>query len=373
MTNAPDVIVVGGGAIGLAVAWYAARGGVSVELYERGPLAGEATGASAGILAPLAESSSPGPFVDLALAGLLAFRDDIDTLRDDSGLEPEYRRTGVLRLATDSAGVTELREAAAWQANAALDLRWLEPRQVAALEPGLAPCAGALLSPHEGHIVPARLAAALAGAAAGRGAVLRHYAPAHPWIENGQLAGVVVDGERRSAGRVVLAAGAWSSSWADAVGVTLPVRPVKGQMMLLRAVPRPLRHVVFVGHGYLVPRGDGTIYAGATQEETGFDRRVTVAGLRELAEMTAAILPALTDAEVVHTGTGLRPGIADGLPVLGPAPRDERLLLAAGHFRNGILMSLVTGRIIAAQLQGRVPEIDLAPFSAERFASVAAQ
>ena len=371
MTNSPDVAIVGGGVIGCATAWYLARGGARVELFESGPLGGEATAASAGILAPLAESIAPGPFVELAVAGLRAFEEDILTLQEESGLDPEYRAGGVLRLAVNEADARVLREAASWQANAQLDLRWLDPRQVASLEPGLAACAGGLLSPREGHVNPPRLTAALAAAAAQCGAVLReHSAAPLPWVEGGRLRGLTVGGERRPAGTVALAAGAWSGSWADALGLRIPVRPVKGQMLLLRAVPPPVRHVVFAGHGYLVPRVDGTVYVGATQEEAGYDRRVTAAALHELTALAAALAPALADAELVRAGAGLRPGTADGLPVLGPAPGIAGLILAAGHFRNGVLMSLVTGRIVAALASGRAPEVPLEAFSATRFAGV---
>lgn len=367
-----EVAIVGGGVIGLAAAWALTRAGARVELFERGALAGEATAASAGILAPLAESVTPGPFVELALAGLHSFPEEIEALKDDSGLDPEYRRCGVLRLGLDAAAAESLRSAAAWQANAKLDLRWLEPRQIASLEPGLTPCEGGLLSPNEGHIHPARLAAALAAAAAHRGAVLHEHAAAPlPWIEGGRLRGLLVDGEQRGYDRVLLAAGAWSGAWAETAGVTVPVRPIKGQMLLLRAIPPPVRHVVFAGHGYLVPRADGTVYVGATQEEAGFDRRVTAEGIHELAGVAAALAPTLRDAEFIEAGAGLRPGSADGLPVLGPAPGHDNLLLAAGHFRNGILMSLITARIIAALATGNEPPLDLTPFSAGRFEQAA--
>lgn len=366
-----DVAIVGGGVIGCAAAWYLARAGARVELFERGALGGEATAASAGILAPLAESATPGPFVELALAGLRAFAEDIPALLDESGLDPEYRVSGVLRLALSEAEALALRRAAGWQANAGLDLRWLEERQIASLEPALTACTGGLLSPREGHINPPRFVAALAAAAARAGAVLHEYsATPLPWLNNGEVCGLLVGSERRPADHLVLAAGAWSAAWAEAAGVRIPVRPVKGQMMLVRMLPPPVRHVVFAGHGYLVPRVDGTVYVGATQEEVGFDRRVTAGGLQELTAMAFALTPALRNAELVRAGAGLRPGTADGLPVLGPAPGDERLILATGHFRNGILMSLITGRLVRALVAGEKPEVALDAFRADRFLTV---
>jgi glycine oxidase len=369
--SSPDAVIVGGGVIGCAAAWYLAKSGARVELFDRGPLGGEATSASAGILAPLAESVTPGPFVELALAGLRAFEQDIPALLQESGLDPEYRVSGVLRLAMTAPDVDALRTAAQWQANARLDLRWLEPRQVTSLEPALGNCAGGLLSPREGHVNPPRLVAALAAAAARCGAALHeHSAPPVPWMDDGRLRGVIVGDERRPAGHVVLASGAWSGAWADAVGLRIPVRPVKGQMLLLRAVPPPLRHVVFAGHAYFVPRVDGTVYVGATQEEAGFDRRVTAGGVQELTEMVSGLLPSLSDAELVRAHAGLRPGTADGLPLIGPTTAVDGLILATGHFRNGVLMSLVTGRVVAALVNGGRPEVAIEAFRPERFAAV---
>ena len=367
---AARVAIVGGGVIGTAVAWYAARAGHQVELYERGALGGEATRASAGILAPLAESVTPGPFVDLALAGLRAHGEDAPALLNASGLDPEYRHCGVLRLAHDRDAAIALQAAADWQANRALDLRWLEPRQLASLEPGLAATQGGLLSPNEGHVHPFRLTRALTSAAVRAGAAIHEYtAAAEPWLEDGALRGLRVDGEHRHYDQVVLATGAWSAGWSRPLGLAAAVRPVKGQMLLVRTAAPVVSRVVFAGHSYLVPRADGTTYVGATQEEAGFDRRVTAAGLSELLTGAVAIAPSLADAEVVHSEAGLRPGSADGLPLLGPAPAMPNLILACGHFRNGILMALITGRIVTALLEGRAPELDITPFSPGRFTS----
>lgn len=366
----PDVAIVGGGVVGCACAWMLARAGASVALYERGRLAGEASGASAGILAPLAESDSPGPFARLAVAGLTAFREEIERLVEESGIDPEYRRCGVLRMALEEADAASLRTAARWQTNEALGLRWLDATQLAELEPALAPSHGALISAEEGMVRPALLTRALATAAARNGARLHEQTDvAGPAISGGRVSGVRLgSGVVKAAGHVLVAGGAWSPALAGDGVAALPVFPVKGQYALLNIVPRPLRHVVFAGEGYLVPRVDGTIYAGATQEDAGFDRRVTAAGVGSVLEMARAILPALGEAEVVGSGAGLRPGSADGLPTLGAAPGVAGLFIAAGHFRNGVLMSLITGRLMADLILGGEPSLPLAPFSPERHA-----
>lgn len=366
--HSPDVAIIGGGVIGCACAWALARAGVSVTLYERGALGGEASGASAGILAPLAESDSPGPFADLAVAGLFAFAEEIDALVAESGIDPEYRRCGVIRLALDERDAEGLRRASVWQSNQKLGLQWVDADRVTDVEPALAPSFGALLSDEEAMVRPALLVRALATAAARRGArIIEQVAAAEPVVAGGLVSGVrLAGGREEAAGAVLLAGGAWTPGFVGIAPGSLPIMPVKGQYALLSIVPRPLRHAVFAGHGYLAPRVDGTIYAGATQEDAGFDRRVTLDGLATVLEMARAILPALRHAEVVGHGAGLRPGSADGLPAIGRVPDSQNLYVAAGHFRNGVLMSLITGRLMAELILGREPSIDLTPFDPAR-------
>jgi glycine oxidase len=365
---AGDVAIIGGGVIGCACAWVLARAGVSVTLYERGHLGSEASGASAGILAPLAESAEPGPFTELGMAGLRAFVEEIDALVEESGIDPEYRTCGVIRLAQDEPDAAALREAAAWQSNQSLGLRWIDSQEIMSIEPALAPSFGALFSAEEGMVRPALLVRALATAAARHGArIQEHVEVIGPATSGGRTTGVQLgSGVVKPAGTVLLAGGAWSTALAGSAAPAVPVRPVKGQYAMLSIVPRPLRHVVFAGHGYLVPRVDGTLYAGATQEDAGYDRRVTLDGLAAVLDMARDILPALRNAEVIGSGAGLRPGSADGLPILGAAPGVEGLYLATGHYRNGVLMSLISARLIAALILGEEPAMSLAPYSPMR-------
>lgn len=366
--SAPDVAIIGGGVIGSACAWALARAGVSVTLYERGRLGSEASGASAGILAPLAESAHPGPFAELAMAGLHAFAEEIDAIVEESGIDPEYRRCGVIRLAQAERDAAALRQAADWQSNQSLGLRWIDAQDLLSIEPALAPSFGALYSADEGMVRPPLLVRALATAAARHGArIHEHVEIVGPATTGGRVTGVQLgSGVVKSAGTILLAGGAWSTALAGSAATSVPVRPVKGQYAMLSIVPRPLRHVVFAGEGYLVPRVDGTLYAGATQEDAGYDRRVTLDGLATVLELARGILPVLRDAEVIGSGAGLRPGSADGLPIIGAAPGIEGLYLATGHYRNGVLMSLITARLIADLILGREPSISLAPYSPMR-------
>jgi glycine oxidase len=364
-----DVAVIGGGVIGCACAWMLARAGLKVALYERGALAGEATGASAGILAPLAESHTPGPFADLAVAGLRAFREEIDALVEESGIDPEYRRTGVLRLALDRAAAAALERAAAWQDNHGLGLRWLGAEQVRTFAPELAPSFGGLLAADEGAVRPALLARALATAAVRRGAGVHEFAErVTPVVAHGRATGVqLASGVIEPAGAVLVTGGAWSGATLAELRPAAPVRPVRGQYVLLRPATPP-RLVVFGGGGYILPRADGTVYAGATEEpEAGYDRRVTAGGVAAVLAMARALMPSLAEAEVAGMGAGVRPGSVDGLPALGAVPSVERLFVAAGHFRNGVLMSLISGRVLTDLITGREPPLPVAAFSPARF------
>lgn len=340
------VVVLGGGVIGTACAWMLARAGARVTLLERGRIGGEASGAAAGILAPFAEAGTPGAFVRLGLAGLRAFVEELPDLRAESGIDPDYVRRGVLRMAFTAAEQRRLQDALAWQSREPDCPVWLEPADLTAMEPRLAPSLGALWSPNEAQVRPPELVQALATAAARRGAALRESQEVHA-IEPG-AGGVrlqTVQGDI-AADAVLIAGGAWADRFLMPFGLPPRLRPVKGQYALLRPDTPLLSRVVFAGHAYLVPRSDGTIYAGATQEEAGEDRRVTSAGLQDVLAGARMILPGTADAEVIGHGAGLRPGSADGLPVLGTVPDAPGVYVAAGHFRNGVLLCLITARLM---------------------------
>jgi len=171
-----------------------------------------------------------------------------------------------------------------------------------------------------------------------------------------------------SADHVVFAGGAWGALWEQRLGWRVPVFPVRGQMAALSQTPSPIRHIVYSHDGYLLPKADGSVYVGATEEhDAGFDARVTAGGLRWLLAAAERLVPALGGATYQRSWAGLRPGSADNLPLLGPLPSLANVTLAIGHFRNGILLSLITGRLIARSLSSGVTPPELAPFSPARF------
>jgi glycine oxidase len=359
-----DVAVLGGGTIGLAVAWRARARGLSVCLLERGALGGGATHVAAGMLAPVAEAD-PGERELLAL-GLDSARRwpaFAAELEEASGVPVGYRARGTLVVARDRDAAEALDRERGLRERLGVPVERLLPSAARRLEPALAPALrGAFLAPDDHAVDPRRLAAALAQAAARAGAVLR---PGVTVLGLGDRGEVLTDQGPVLAGQVVLATGA-------AAGAALPgldglrVRPVKGQTVRLRGEPLLERTVRYDG-GYLVPRADGEIVLGATVEERG-DVAVTAGGIYELLRDAAEVVPGILELEVTEVLAGLRPGTPDNAPVLG---RHGGVLVAGGHFRNGILLTPVTAELVAGALAGDGPDLPAA-FSPGRFDLVAA-
>jgi len=365
----PDVVIVGGGVIGCSIAYHLASAGASVTLFERNEVAGEASGAAAGMLAPLSESPRPGPFVELCLASLRLFPSLSEALREETGIDIEYLPSGILRVAQTEDEERELRHRLGWQRSLGLPLEWVDGEALRRLEPRLAPARGALYSPQEHQVSAGRLTQALAQAAARRGVVFEQGVAVTGLLTNGaRVTGVRTPSGKVSAGRVVLAAGSWTGAFARQVGVTLPVRPVRGQMLAFADSALTLRHIVWGEAAYLVPKANGFLFVGATVEDVGFRSATTVRGQRGLQRGARGLVPSLAHGEIVSSWAGLRPGSPDGLPLLGPVPGWEGLSVASGHFRNGILLSPITGRLMAQLLTEGKTEVSLAPFSPARFA-----
>ncbi len=355
----PDVAVLGGGIIGLAVAWRARLRGLSVCLLERGALGSGATHVAAGMLAPVAEAD-PGERELLAL-GLESARRwpaFAAELEEAAGLGTGYRTCGTLVVARDRDGAEARLRERELRSRLEVPVEPLLPSAARRLEPALAPAVrGAFLAPGDHAVDPRRGAAALAAAAASAGAELRPGVTVRGLRPGGVVetdAGPVV------AGQVVVATGAWAG--APLPGLEpLPVRPVKGQTIRLRGEPL-LDHVVRFDGGYLVPREDGELVLGATVEERG-DVAVTAGGIYELLRDAAEVVPGILELEVSEVLAGLRPGTPDNAPVLG---RRGDLLVAGGHFRNGILLTPVTAELVARELAGDGPPLPAA-FSPARF------
>jgi glycine oxidase len=366
--QALDAIVVGAGTIGLACAWRAARRGLRVRVLERDTPGAGATHVAAGMLAPVGEANwGEEALVRIALASARDWSRFAAELERDSGLESGYEPRGALHVALDRDEAEDLRRRFELMASVDLGVEWLRPRGCRSLEPGLSPSVAAGVHlPGEAAVDPRLLVPALVAAVEEAGGEIVVQAEVVDALFEGEgIAGVVTaDGREHRAERVVLASGAWSgaSAWLPAPARP-PVRPVKGQLLVLRGNPEQTvsERIVTTERVYLVPRPDGRLIVGATVEERGFDLQVTAGGVHELLREAYRTLPDVAELELVETLAGLRPGTPDNAPLIGPGAIDG-LLLATGHFRNGILLTPGTAETIAAMLAGEPapPEAHLA-------------
>jgi glycine oxidase len=386
----PDVVVVGGGAIGLASAWRLAQRGLAVTVVDPEPGSG-ASGVAAGMLAPITEAR-PGEEDQLRLnlaswSRWPDFAAEVEAAALAAGVDGGegaigYRADGTLVAALDADDRAALDELVARQRSLGLEVTTLRGREARAMEPALAPGvrAGALAA-GERSVDPAALVAALARIAEAAGVTTLAVRAERIVLNGGDRGGdrvtgvVLAGGETVEAPTVVLAAGSWTGTIGGLPdGARPPVRPVKGQILTLRQPPgeplltRTVRGLVRGSSVYLVPRRDGRILVGATVEERGWDTRVTAGGAYELLRDVLALVPGLDDAELVAVRTGLRPGSPDDLPMIGPANGLDGLIVATGHFRNGILLTPVTAEAVAAAVTGGPVPTEVGPCDPRRFA-----
>jgi glycine oxidase len=374
-----DAVFVGGGVIGLACAWRAAQRGARVCVLERAEPPAGATNVAAGMLAPVGELTfGERELLELTLASGAAWADFAAEVEAAGGESTGFRQCGALHVALDRDEAGELRRHHDLQRELGLEAEWLTPRRCRELEPGLVPTfAGGVLAGAEASVDPRALALALAAALRAAGGELRTGTEVVDGLWDGErLVGVRAVPARSQpvevghpvgdkglrvdvhADAVVLCNGAWSgqASWLPDE-TRPPVRPVKGETVELR--PRageaaPASRIVASERVYLVPRPDGRLIVGATQEERGFDTVVTAGGVHELLREAYRVLPDVAEMEFAGTIAGLRPGTPDNLPIVGRGAVDG-LVLATGHFRNGILLTPLTADAVAATLAGAEP------------------
>ena len=365
-----EILVVGGGVIGCAIAYYLVKHGVSVTLIERGDIGGESTGASAGIIAPLLEASEPGPFLDLAMISLKMYSDLAGALAEEANIDISYRPTGALYIALSEENKQTLRTKFDWQCSTNLSLHWLNESEVRALEPNLTDeVRAAILSEDEGQLEPGKLAQALATAARRRGCDIQTRVAVREFKTYRNRVGTVITSAGSiSCQKLVLASGAWTRRLARQLNVDIPVRPVRGQMIATARGGSLIHHPAFASElGYVLPKPDGTLWTGSTEEEVGFRPRTTKEGLARLQKLTRNLVPSLANEQILRSWAGLRPGSPDGRPILGPMPGWENVSIAAGHFRTGLLLAPITGMLLADQLVGVGDSEKMVPFLLSRF------
>jgi glycine oxidase len=378
----PDVLVVGGGVIGLSSAWRLAQRGASVTVLDAG-LAGAASGVAAGMLAPVTEARlGEEPLLALNRASWARWPAFAAEVAEAAGRPVGYRADGTLVVALDADDRAALDDVAERHRLMGLEVSPLRSREARALEPGLAPgIRGGLLAASERSVDPEALVPALRDAAVAAGVTLMDAEVERITTgPDGQVTGVALaSGDTLHAGTTVLAAGCRSASIPGLPDEARPpVRPVKGQIVTLRQPPgdplvgRTVRGLVRGSSIYLVPRDDGRVAVGATVEERGWDRRPTAGGAYELLRDALALVPGLDDAELVAVRTGLRPGSPDDLPLVGPGVVDG-LVVATGHHRNGILLTPITADAVAAVIAGEAPPPEVAACDPRRFAGAPAE
>ncbi len=349
MTNTSDVLIIGGGIVGCACAYELAKRGASVTLLEYGKTGMQATNAAAGMLAPLTERHAPDTMMRFGMRGLQEYPRTVAALEAEAGFDVEYRQDGILNVAFDEDGVDALRRRFGWQRGMGAALDWLDAEACREFEPHVSPrvlCG--VYSPHEATVSNQLITLALERAAEAHGASIVQRAPVTAARRaHGRVTDIVAGAENYAADTIVLAAGARSGQIARKLGIALPVEPVRGQMIALGGMAPPIRHVVWGPDGYLVPRVNGIVFAGATVEHVGFRRRTTLAGIRAMRSMASALVPQLASAAVRFEWAGLRPGTPDSMPIIGPIA-GTNVVAATGHFRSGILMGPLTGKLIAA-------------------------
>jgi glycine oxidase len=353
-----DVIVVGAGIVGAAIACELARRGASVELIDQRQPGMGATQASGGMLAPYKEASEDSPLLELGVRSLGLYDDFVARAAAEGGTAVPYRRSGTLDVATQEATMARLKAAATLLAGRDVAAEIVDAHAARGEEPQLGDdVIGALLIPAHGFVAAAELTRALAAAARRHGTQVVEGGRVTRIAPAGDSGDLIVTTERGTltGNAVVIAAGSWSGQ-IDVHGrkTRLPVSPVRGQLLRLGWNGVPLRRITWSERCYIVPWDDGTVLVGATMEDAGFDERATAAGVRDLLEAACDLVPHAWSSAFLGARVGLRPGTPDELPIIGASRALPNLFYATGHFRNGILLAPITAKLVAdAMIDGK--------------------
>lgn len=363
------VVIAGGGVIGCAIAYYLAKAGADVTVLERGNIAQEASSASAGmVLAPFDTGGSKA-MARLQQASFDMYPKLVKQLAEESGTDLEYKLCGLIRPACDEKQAEHLRALAKRKRNQRAGVEWVEGNVVRELEPALSDkLVGAAFSPNDSDLNPGLLTRAFAKAATNHGATVRRRVAFAGFVSSGHKLTGIKAGNRSldQFDAIVLAAGSWTKALAERLSANVPTMPIRGQMLAYRS--RSLHHAVWGEDGYLVPKARGMVFAGATVEDVGFRARTTSQGVAALRAMAGKLMPLLRQRETTSEWAGLRPGSPDGLPIIGKLPKRDNVFVATGHFRNGILLAPVTGKVMSELILKGKSSIPLEPFSPRRFA-----
>ena len=367
MSQHADIVIVGGGIVGCALAYDLAGHGVQVELLERRELAREASWASAGIISP------PVPWLETRVAmGVFAYHrypELVEEIEAATGISTGFSMTGEI-MAVLASEVDKYRDLQTWQQELGVQAVWLDGADLRQQEPALhEQFVAGLLTPQTASIRLDRFTVALARAAALRGATIREFSTVTGILHaGGKATGVQTLQGSIEAGGVIVAAGAWSGGLLDSLDISGPTHAVLGQMMAVANPPVRINSVIAAAGGYIVPRADGSVAVGATENpEAGFDGRVTPSGVRWLTDLVQQVVPSLNQGTLEATWAGLRPGSGDGELIVGRLPHLDNVWVATGHFRSGALLAPATSLWLSQAIVSGEPSAHLTAFDPARF------
>lgn len=377
MRQTAEVVIVGGGVIGLTIARALALRGIrDICLLEKGNIGSEASFAAAGMLAPQVEADSDDDFFRLACESRDLYPSFAAALHAETEIDVELDTTGTLYVALSETDEEECEHRYSWQSRAGFQVERLTAEDARKLEPCINPAIrSALLFPNDIQVENRRLICSLVESVKNHGVriITGTYAD-EIIVEKNRTAGVRTPNGLIGCSRIVVAAGCWTSQIRIATikghtpaPIVPQIEPIRGQMVCLEAKPQLTRHVIYSPRGYIVPRRDGRLLAGSTSEPVGFAKNATAGGINSILGQAMQISPAVSDLPISDSWAGLRPKAADGLPVLGPCGEIEGLFYATGHYRNGILLAPVTGALIASAIVDNNVSKALYSFSPDRF------
>jgi len=361
-----QILVVGGGIQGLAIAAELARDGHLVQVVERERPGSRASWVAAGLLTPSSPWRYPPQLIELCHASEALYEGFVRDLIGHTGIDPQYENAGMIYPEGLGFDADVIAEHTALRNGLGFEVQHKDRAALDALQPGLGnEVTGGAWQPHSARVRSPRLLRAAHKLALQLGVSVESECEVTALAEsNGRVSGVQLKGgQLLEAECVVLAAGSWSGQLAAGLGLTLDVRPVRGQILLLKGPPGLLRPTINDGLCYLVPRNDGRILVGSTMEDVGFEACTEPEDLARLREMAARLMPATKDMAVETDWAGLRPGTADRLPYIGPVDDLPGLVLATGHFRNGILLAPITAKLVAEVVAGCTPSLDISAYA----------
>ena len=370
-TETRDVVIVGGGIAGIATAYYLGQAGVKSLVVERDAVGSHASGFAYGGLGGLGGPETPGPILAMLTQGMSLHRRLSEALPEETGVNTEFRHRPTLALAFTQkeakAAKTDLRWQQKWPG---YSVTWLDRDALKSLDPRISPEAlGGVYAEGLSEVEPYRLVLAMAQAAERNGAVIRHGRVTGLRQDGGRVVGVNVEqGEHVSCTAVVLAMGPWSEEAATWLNTPVPIRPLKGQILRLRAPGAPYHYSAGWNGNYAITKTDGLVWSGTTEEEVGFDERPTHEARELIMASLLKMLPSLENAELVRQTACLRPLAADRLPILGRAPGLEGVLLATGAGRQGIVLGPAMGRVTADLITTGKSDLPIEAFALGRFA-----